>query len=539
MRILIINGEQVDVDDRTSIGIDIQGYDFKKPGQSKVAVSNTFSIPATSKNKKIFGYPGELYIQDASIYNNMSIDYIIDNVKFIDKGSVRVESVQSGRINLFVVQSPDFFTQMKLTPLNYLILSYFSSIPSALPGADITNVATYLKNRTSGVKLSGYWGSFNGDVDNDLVDGRFYPEKYPVPNGRILGSENRDGPPTQYYSGGHISIYLKTLLSYLETLYDVNLHSGSSGVWNLFNDVEFNKTFMPVKNIGVRKTSGGSFELFWGEVPIKGFQSFEGLTVFDFINAVLQTFGCILEPMVFEGVDDPAIYDKSNSFSIVRFDSMKTSGWGGNLPGEMEADWHEKSKFMPFVEGFAQESYIKQTVADGISELTGAKKITSSNKNVAQIAELFKIKTLIPPTEIINNGGILRPILDTSIKESSKNFMFLQDNINYQISSIYYVLQGDGDGDAGVVNNYPAVAYSIENEYQMWDEIMQTPETRTVKRWVRSIELKNFVISAPYYVKELGGWYFVNKIRGFNPVESYKPVEFELIKLPWIRTPNL
>jgi hypothetical protein len=51
--------------------------------------------------------------------------------------------------------------------------------------------------------------------------------------------------------------------------------------------------------------------------------------------------------------------------------------------------------------------------------------------------------------------------------------------------------------------------------------------------------MENFRKIATYYVPELGGWFYVNKIKGFNPVKSKQPVEFELIKVPWQRMPQL
>jgi len=54
MRILRINNETVDIDDNTSIGINIQSFSVAEPEQRFISNSNSFSIPLTAKNYKIF-----------------------------------------------------------------------------------------------------------------------------------------------------------------------------------------------------------------------------------------------------------------------------------------------------------------------------------------------------------------------------------------------------------------------------------------------------------------------------------------------------
>jgi hypothetical protein len=81
--------------------------------------------------------------------------------------------------------------------------------------------------------------------------------------------------------------------------------------------------------------------------------------------------------------------------------------------------------------------------------------------------------------------------------------------------------------------------YSVSAEYNFLESIINSPETYKVKRWVTSSQMENFRKIATYYVPELGGWFYVNKIKGFNPVKSKQPVEFELIKVPWQRMPQL
>ena len=55
MRLLKINGFDVDIDDSTAIGVTLQAYDIKDPSKRKTNITNSFTIPITSNNNKIFG----------------------------------------------------------------------------------------------------------------------------------------------------------------------------------------------------------------------------------------------------------------------------------------------------------------------------------------------------------------------------------------------------------------------------------------------------------------------------------------------------
>jgi hypothetical protein len=52
MRLLRFNGQDIDIDEQTSIGIDIQCFDIKSPLQRKINISNSFTIPR--ETRKVF-----------------------------------------------------------------------------------------------------------------------------------------------------------------------------------------------------------------------------------------------------------------------------------------------------------------------------------------------------------------------------------------------------------------------------------------------------------------------------------------------------
>ena len=94
MRLLRFNGNNIDIDDATSIGITLQSYDIKEPGKRKVGISNTFSIPKTANNLKHVGYLAGIQNLDTTIYDAIYCDYWVYNLLLIDNAKVRVESIK-------------------------------------------------------------------------------------------------------------------------------------------------------------------------------------------------------------------------------------------------------------------------------------------------------------------------------------------------------------------------------------------------------------------------------------------------------------
>ena len=112
-RLLRINGFDIDIDDETAIGITLQSYDIKEPSQRKVNITNSFTIPLTANNNKIFGYPANIQSTSKKIYEPLTADYWQDGYQLITKGIVRVDEV-SERITLFLVQKLDLWDNLKL-----------------------------------------------------------------------------------------------------------------------------------------------------------------------------------------------------------------------------------------------------------------------------------------------------------------------------------------------------------------------------------------------------------------------------------------
>jgi len=536
MRILKANGVILDIDDETAIGIDYQAYDFKKAGDIKVNVSNTFTIPATAKNLKIFGFAGRAYSYENATYAKILIDYYIRNTQYITKGVARLEKIEGGRINLFVAERPEFIDQMKTVELNTFLSNWFNNAFTNTTFATFQEFVDAYRLGHNSLLMPLMVGNLALYED---VNGR-KPEGIGIYTG--TGFENRiamsvkDDNLNSIAIGGHFLVEIRALIEYIEIYFQVDLKSGIEKDYSIYNDPILDQLIIPVRNILYATPEGGYNLTFINSIP--GYYNFrpqddvvpyQGLTVYDLFSTTLKILGYAIEPL------------EDGGYEVVRLDMINQiqSETGDLLPGYM-ADKFPETSFMPNIEGYGVNNLIKmKPYAEG-GELLGAKTSVSANKNLDETKDLFKIDAYIPPFLFYDNAFVP----NMSASESFKNITFFKKTTLYKearvIGRCSVTALGEVILPAGLYADMmvPEV-YTVASEYQFLDNILGTPETRKIKRWVNSSMLKGFRKLAPYYVREFGAWYFVNKISNFNPEKSNEPVEFELIRLPWVRVPNL
>ncbi len=554
MRILKINGKIADIDEKTAIGIDLQAYDFKEPDKLKVNVSNTFSIPATAHNRFLLGNAGSPSRVDDTIYQRINIDYQVRNTLYIKQGAARITSIKGGRINLFVAQRPGFIDEMKAANFNTFLRNWFDD---ALTNNSYTTFQAFVdayKEGVNGVIMPALIGNHADVPDSDgrVVEYLGYFDGTALKNAITLSIQNDN---EGYISiGGHFCVYIERLFKHIETYFNVDLSSLMNASYSLFNDTIFKSLFIPARNISVF-TGVDNYRLAWlteGSffkfMPHAELKPYDGLSVYDFFISTLKLLGYGLELM------------DNGSCELVRLDKIPAIvGRSDLLPGLPELDFQKNMEYIPAAEGYAQENIIKMTTAKDINEYTGARIIYSNNRNTETRKDLFKVDAFVPM--LFSQGSGFVP--DMRNEETFGKITYMRKTaitLPFEVFGRYRVLTaGDFEGFPRWVNTqrfegkyliddpelqataqlYTPEIYTVASEYDFLDGVVNSPESYKIKRWVTASQLEGFRKIAPYYVPELGRWVFVNKIKGFNPEKSKAPVEFELIKLPWVRMPQL
>lgn len=533
----------LDIDDTTAIGIDYQAYDFKEPHKRKVTISNTFSIPATIANLKTFGYPGNVHTASTRMYERWYVDYYIDNIQFINRSRIRLESVdlETGRIELFIFEKsdiwdelkdlkwPDFLTEFMVWMRDEKGLPYTTG-----PGG-------------GGEYFSGNMPQFLGQYANP-GEGLVLPNAFgPLANyqrrGETFNVENEwspmmiwqaislyyydvspDNPDEEFFcEGGHFCIYARTIFEFLEYKYSVNFYSSGGGfAGNIWDDIIAGATYVPARDVCVETNDGtdwtftlrndrwtGYFEPFHDAVD-KADKS-----LFDFVLAFFHHFNCVIE--------GSGTGDVLDTYKIRRFDDILTLGrvidWSGLA---------KKPKFKPSISGYGQSSVIKfASVYPTGSAEANAKTIVSQNKGMDLKVDLFDIDAYVPAVSRL----LSFPMLNT--EESFETFVFMVNDTTPTFVATYVSCfnRTNNIEFRDFVNLYPAQLVSLTTEYAAISSALEYPVFYEVEKWLSLFDMMSFNHFNLYYFKELNGSFYVNKISGFNPEKSKQPTKIELIKM--------
>lgn len=555
MRLLRINGHIADIDEDTAIGIDLQAYDFKDPGKLKVNVSNTFSLPATAKNMRILGGPGSPSRVDNTVYSRIYVDYQVKNKMYIKDGAGRVESIKKGRINMFVAQRPSFIDAMKSVPLTTFLQEWFkTSFFNSVFHSYQQLVNAYAEGH-NGVILPAMIGTLSElpDEKNRVVEYFGFDNGTEVVHEIAMRVVHHDEGWVAH--GGHFCVFIDRLFIFFEDYFGVNLNSGLEAAYSLYNDVVFKSLYIPVRNINVTAGSPDYCFLQFNNnsnlFPIEDVAPYGELSAFDLFAETLRLLGYGMEEV-------------GDGFELVRLDRIGAVPVPGDiLPGYMEAGFRNELEYKPTIEGYGQQNIIKMEPADNAGEMAGARVLLSNNENSEAKKDLFTVNAYVP-TFFRGYFLFLYDYFVPAMREakSVEKLTFFRSSERraiFKVSGTYQTIPPEvvqqfpafiqGRIPRGDYSNtpdwqvggylYAPEVYSVSAEYNFLEGIINSPETYKVKRWVTSSQMEGFRKIATYYVPELGGWFYVNKIKGFNPVKSKQPVEFELIKVPWQRMPQL
>jgi hypothetical protein len=521
MRLLKINGQQVDIDEQTAIGIDFQGYDIKEPGSRKVAVSNKFTIPKTANNMRIIGFAGNPQSLSLSVYNAMTCEYWNQNKALIRKGSARVTEIGE-RISVFAFEKDSAWTQMQdfSWPAFQSEFITWLQTEKALPSATSPFVGTFADfiapyiAATDGVVLPFLISNL---AKYDPLEGEAFVEDL---GSLYLKHSSTVGGTLKRGLGGHFCVFCKTIFEFIEDKYGINLSVTDSVLtYNVFNDPVASVMYTPLRNLSIVHTGAGfyfQFDNVGSFLPEDTKIEKEDKTLFDFTKTFFQIFNCLIDQVPF--------VDGTVQYIIRRFDEIRNApviDLSGKISGV--------PVFSPTIDGYNQNNYIKFSgIYEGGDQLTGAKKIVCKNKNLdvgSPDESLFDIDAFFP-AGIVAGGDT---VLDISPADTLGYFMFFVSSGNASTT----VKSMDEDVEVSAFAILPiAQLYSIDNEYNVFADMVEYPVFYKIKRWLSLLEVDRLAYFARYYVRELNGYFFLNKIKSYNPEKSTEATEIELIKIP-------
>lgn len=536
MRLLRINNIDIDIDENTSIGIDIQAYDIKDSLKQKFNVSNSFSIPKTTKNLAALNFGSNVNINDTSIYDKYSVNYWVYSYQLITNGYCYIQNVAE-RINLIVVDKKEFWEEIKDPSYNLKLLNDYALLNLNLPTK--TNVAAYDFEGFINRLLAGDW-----DIEllfyfsNFLNISDSLPYALETQKNLTLGTElsicltcsNFINVKTEAWNvnGNHFSITYLNYFKLIEKYFDVNLNTGENFYGNLFNDEIFLKMSVPVRTFGLTRKDDGYYFSNEAEYnltfpkpfvlyPYTSIEFGKDNSIYDFITSVFKQFNVFIKTI------------SDTEFKIYRFDKLESYAeiidFSGMITGVYD--------FKPLVQGFSQSSFIKwNKVYKGGDSYSNSKKIVCKNKNIDLTKDLFTISGYVPSllkTGVTDNEFSLN--LSTE-EEALKNNVFLINSGVDTINDVIINFSSETNGIETISKKLKVASiYDLNSEYQLISKIMEYPKFYEIKKWLSVPDVMNFDFFRLYWIQELNASFFVNKISGFNPDKSKEPVTIELIKV--------
>lgn len=507
-RLLRINNEDVDIDESTAIGLDLQCYDVKEPSKRLVNITNNFTLPLTARNNKLFGYPSNPQTLDKTIYSPLSADYWNDNIQLIDKSIVRIDEV-SDRVTCYLVQKQSVWDELKLLTWNQFAKEVVAWLNPQL--GTYESVITQASIATEGLFLPQFMGQL---MNHQASEGSAYTED--IANIWLQYKE---------INGGHFCIYAKTIFQFIEYKYNVKfLTNGGEFAHNLWSDKYASAMYEPIRNIGVKaqySATGANegFKLAYIGDEFKPLDCGDksDRTVYDYVQGFFQIFNVIKDEV-------------GDEIRLYRWDEIEDAD---------VIDWSNKLaagqiKFKPSLNGFTQNNRIKfSSIYEGGSEDTGSRNITCQNKNLDAKSDLFTINAHIP-NYVQGYGGVIPNLSESKSFEQFQYFITgYESEGNLQRTTATIAVNFDDTVTTAYHALYlqiPSV-YSIQNEYLLLEKALQYPIYREVSVWLTIYDIVGLQFFKQYYFKQLGGCYFLNKISGFNPDKSQTPTKLELFKI--------
>lgn len=508
-QLIKINGEYIDIDDRTAIGIDFVSYDIKEPSVRYSSVSNSFSIPKTKNNLNILGFAGIPQSLYDTVYSKLEFDYYVGNEQIIRNGIASITEI-GDRIKMFASSREDIWAQFKNESWIQFQADFINwmQVNKGLPSISNT-----------------YTGSFTDFIEQyrNSTEGLYLP--YFVSNLYLEGSETVGAVQLQKESsvnslGGHWCVYLNTIFEFIEDFYEVDFSITDTFDYNIFNDAIASLMYTPLRNLYVYHVSATEFYFeFKDDIPFLPEAGLsidkEDKTLYDFVKVYLQTFNIL--------VDRELKSDGSTKFKLRRFDDILNADvelWDSGFTG--------KQTFKPSIENWNQNNYIKYSaIYEGGNSLINSKYIECKNKNIdvgKTEDSLFDIDAYIP-AQLAAGGG---SVPDLSVADSFNEFTFFISGGDF---SSTVRCESNGFNLSTVKLLKIAQLYSLDSEYTTVESMLEYPVYYSAERWVNLQNVLDLEYFKLYLIPELGGYYFLNKISGYNPSKSARPTKIELIKV--------
>lgn len=537
-----VNNQICDVDDDTAVGITFNGFNFSELNKLHLAFTNTFSLPITAKNRKIFGFPDNYFINsnaaNSEFYDKYKMKMFIDG-QFIFDGKLYVSNVTKDRIELYVVNGKDFADTLANVTLydatEYLVEDLNADLDEAFPtGAQFDDVINYLSDGSNLAWLPYTIGTLL----------KTFP--YAKSNDGVVGLANRYEENTSYnaederhictefitnssvvgdFKTGHIYVKVKSVLEKVfsevgySLVFSANVDAAISQDWVRMIDLVL------YENLIDHTFTFRADDLYKGSYQDKQGAAFSKKVKFlDFLKTV-----CAEYALLFDVKGDTIYFNTLNDIKSATVSNVKVA----NL---------NNRKFS--IENINQKNVIGYSQINGSSTdptTVGGLYVQCHNTNISEGSSEevnFRIQRVLCGyfQYEYSSGGVVSETkaLDTSKQNLNENIVIVrkdQEGVPYSVRvSRYY---NYSESSYAVANLYPVKESTVSDNgfYNIFARAVAFPEEIELEAFIPNHFLANW--SSFNYVKfnTLPGAWHITKINQWNARLSDQLVSLTAIRI--------
>jgi len=536
MRLLIIDGVRLDLDQDTAVGVTYKAGNIKDPLSQQTKTTNAFSLPSTPNNDKFFKFAANPASFGAWQSSEHVADYFQDGAHLMREAGAQLHSTAKGRYSLTLSEGASFIKELNDANLRDLLKAQFVEVDRPLRA------------------------TANESYDDATTEG-FY---------RILWSYGHD-PTTDKRLAAPLAIPVSLVLTYIETELGctVNAPADTGDIvlpyWEAL--VFFNN-----------QLAGNQYRL----THVDELTIADHAEVVDWQNDNGFRFSYMPNPSDYYG--DTSAMDLIKSLAALTCSDVTIEGRAVTLTrldtvaSRTPRDWTGKlidaesavRKFSAW--DFAQKTYILHKVEKGADKLTGGALITSGASNLEPVKEL-QTGALVG-TRYEANGETLTSVgsrspqsLNAPLSWSELEYQFGQYKTGKESrnsvhtdaplkalpfmqltrsgGSLVYITSwhpfifgtdaasGDAlralDGGAAVLN---AVEYvDLYKYYTAVEHSVAEPLSYEATVLLDVLDIQRLDQGYPVLIKELGGLFYLDEVTAYNSAAKRAGTKIKITKL--------
>ena len=540
-----INGQSVDIDDNTAVGITFAGFSTGNLGKITVSHTNTFSLPLTRRNEAVIAFYSNMNMNTKQVqdkwYDTYDFELYVDGM-FIFRGKTYVDGYQQGRVNMYVISNRDLLDRLK----NYSMWEATEAIVEILnselderfsAGATWDNIVGYLETGENLGWIPYSVGTLNKQYPYDKIDdnththscGNRYDDTDNEDNKERYNLNNENVMTLEFITNNEIVGDYKTGCIYVR-LYDLFVTVLGNLGWNVSFDNNVYQTLSRqyirmediVTHMGLttHKFAFMANDIYHYIIGDMKEAASKKVPFIDLLKYICQEY-CLMFDVRGDEVEFHSLRNIHNSSPIVfRTKQIK-----------------ERSLFL---EGVPQNSYIAYSDLADKTMLTGGKQITSNNKNIEKGSNnmvLMEIKRYLPGyfVYLYDNEQIRTNTYAINASDPAINGKFVvvqrvSSETPYRVNVRRYFL---GEEYSTYAYLYRAENRTVEN-LGYWGEfasLAEYPDRVTADCFMSPYEATMFEPWRKVEFDTLPGQWVVESVSQYNPRLESNEVEVTAIRL--------